>query len=332
MVKYKFIASLHNIKIKETLSKGIIFKDHLRISNSGQKITEYVDNEFRMAMGNIEYFSLIKKPYIYSISYRESSTIIHDDDEGMNLLDYFLLSSQTFPSLLWLIKDNSVNVENGFLELEDGDYRKYHSNYRRISFYNVKGKTEEVEFSREELNKTVNLFNNLFDPIDMKTAKEIAFTSTNAYKGNRLERVFYFLQDARSQSYLPNRISSFVTLLETLLSTTGSDVTHKLKERLAWFIGEDYEERKEIFDNLGIIYSIRSANVHGNTMPKKGNSLEKLENLTIMIENYTRRLIHKFIGDETIQDLYKEVGETSDKKIEKWLNDMVLGGLEKVEK
>lgn len=166
----------------------------------------------------------------------------------------------------------------------------------------------------------------------MKAAKEVNFTSKNAYKGNRFERVFYFLQAARSQSYLPSRISSFVTLLETLLSTTGSDVTHKLKERLAWLIGKDFEERKEIFDNLGIIYNIRSSNVHGNSMPKKGNSSEKLENLSMIIENYTRRLILKFLEGDTIKDLYMGVGDTADKKIEKWLNDIVLGGPGEVEK
>lgn len=151
MVKYKFIASLQNIKIKESLSKGIIFKDNIRISNSGEKIKEYVDEDFIMAMGNIEYYSMIRKPYIYSISDIESSTIIHDDDEGLSLLDYFLLTSQTFPSLLWLIKDNSINVEIGFLRLLDGISLKYHSNFRTSTFFNVKGNSEEVEFSREEI-------------------------------------------------------------------------------------------------------------------------------------------------------------------------------------
>lgn len=55
MVIYKFIASNHNIKIKETLSKGIYFRESLRISNSNSRLENYVDDNFAMAMGNLEY-------------------------------------------------------------------------------------------------------------------------------------------------------------------------------------------------------------------------------------------------------------------------------------
>lgn len=326
MAQYKFIASIHNIKIKETLSKGILFKENLRISNSSSRLEGYIDDDFAMIIGNLEYSSLMKLPYFYSIATIEDTTLVSDDEKGLNLLDYFILSTQPFSNLLWLIKDNSVNVEIGFLELTDGLNKNFHSNYRRTSFYNKEGKSGDVEFNREEINKIITLHNTLFEPFNLETSIENEHASKHVYKGNRFERIFYFVQAARSEAYLPSRIASFVTALETLLLTTSTEATHKLKERLAWLLGANYLERKEIFDNLGIIYSIRSANVHGNTMPKKGNNIEKLERLSAIIENYTRNLILKFLEDEKIRKLYEGVGEVTDKKIEDWLNEIVLGG------
>lgn len=330
MIQYKFIASIHNFKIKETLSRGIHFKENLRVSNNNSKLEDYIDDYFKLVIGNLEYTSLMNLPYFYSISSIEDSEIILNDTKGMDLLNYFILSTQSFSSLLWLVKDNSVNVVNGFIELKDEVNINYHTNYRTTSFYNKEGKNETVEFTREEINKIISLHKTLFVPFDLKTSIENEHTSKQAFNGNRFERVFHSIQAARSEAYLPSRIASFITVLETLLSTTSSEVSHKLKERLAWILGSTYFERKEIFDNLGLIYSIRSANVHGNTMPKKGNNIEKLESLSSIIEDYTRKIVLKFLEDEKIRNLYEGLGETTDRKIEGWLNEIILGGEGKI--
>ncbi|WP_033542899.1 HEPN domain-containing protein [Planococcus sp. CAU13] len=326
MSNYKFIASIHNLKIKETLSKGILFKENLRISNSKSKLEDYIDEYFISIIGKLEYTSLMDLPYFYSTASIEDPEIIIKDEKGMDLLNYFILSTQSFSSLLWLVKDNSVNVINGFIDLEDEVKRNFHTNYRTTSFYNKEGKTAIVEFTREEINKVISLHKNLFVPFNLETSIKNEHTSKEAFNGNRFERVFHSIQAARSEAYLPSRIALFITVLETLLSTTSSEVSHKLKERLAWLLGSNYFERKEIFDNLGLIYSIRSAYVHGNTMPKKGNSIEKLEGLSSIIEDYTRKIVLKFLEDERIRNLYVGVGEATDRRIETWLNEIVLGG------
>lgn len=72
--------------------------------------------------------SLKKLLYFYSSSSIINSEIMYNDEKGLGLLNYFILSIQPFSSLLWLIKDNSVNVEIGFLELKDEVDSKFHSN------------------------------------------------------------------------------------------------------------------------------------------------------------------------------------------------------------
>ncbi|MGH0681364.1 hypothetical protein [Bacillus mycoides] len=325
MAKYKFIASLHDFEIKQVLNKGIVIKDNIRISNSSNKVSEIIDRTFSDAIGGLELTCIETMPYFYAVGDCEEENVFQDSKVGLEFLGYFLLCTQYFNSLLWLIKDNSVNIENGFLRLQSSRKIKCHSNSRTGAFFNSKGKREVTEFTPEEINAIVKFSQYFFNPLHTEEVESTKEASLEAFKGDRIERFFYFLQAARVESYLPNRISTFVTLLETLLSTSSTEVTHKLKERLAWILGENFEERKEIFDTMGVIYKIRSANVHGNTMPKQGNSLEKLEKLSMTVEEYARKLILKIINDEDIRGLYRGVGERVDKKIENWLNELVLG-------
>ncbi len=320
-----FLAAIHDFQIASVLNKGIVIFENIRISNQKERVRNLITEPFFESIGGLEAEFLISNPYMYLQTNYENDEIFKDNEEGMAFLNYYLIVSQIFCSCLWLVKDNSVNVESGFLNVTSGIKTLTHSNLRSSIFYNSVGKRSNVVFTQEEIKKALEIHNGLFNPITYEGTKSVGFSSFEVYKEGRIERFFYFLQAARNESYLPSRIAGFVTLLETLLSTSSSEVTHKLKERLAWLLGSNFEERKEIFDNLGIIYTIRSANVHGNTMPKKGNSIEKLEKLSIIIEDYTRKLIIKFIGNTEIMKLYKEKGEVADRRIEALLNDLVLG-------
>lgn len=145
--------------------------------------------------------------------------------------------------------------------------------------------------------------------------------------GSRIERAFYLLQAARSQSYLPERISIFITLLETLFSTSNTDVTYKLRERVAWLLGEDFEGRKDIFDNMGVIYDIRSKHVHGSTVPNKAKTKEELVKYSIELEKYVRVILIKILTEEDINKLYRknENGKYDDQELEKFFKEICLG-------
>jgi Apea-like HEPN len=86
---------------------------------------------------------------------------------------------------------------------------------------------------------------------------------------NRLSLVFYFVQAARGSSDLGRKIAQYVTCFEALFCTDSSEMTHKLAERVAFFLGENGAERTSIFKNIKAAYTVRSKVVHGDKIDKK---------------------------------------------------------------
>ncbi|MEK4533114.1 hypothetical protein [Solibacillus sp. FSL K6-1554] len=321
--KYSFIAATYNLEISKVLNKGIQLNESpLRISNS-DSLQNIVDDFFEYAIGGMEFKQLKNGPYYYAKGVIDSIDNLHEGQYAHKLIDYYLVQVQIFNNILWLIKDHSINTEFGFLKVEDTTNRTTHSNIRTTTFYNARGLKEKVIFNAEELLKAKELNEKIFIREKQFKGFELKPQITETiYSSKRIERSFYFLEVARSESFLPLRISNFVTVFETLLSTSSSEVTHKLRERLAWILGENIDERIHIFKLVGDVYSIRSNCVHGNTMPKRYRTEEKITDLCVEVEQLVRTLLLKMITDE---DLYALYDKDNDEEIEKWLNEKCLG-------
>gem|GEM_PF-6921585 len=322
MIKYNFIASCYGLNIQTTLNRGTKIYEDIRLSNNSKQVQTLFASPFKNVIGSLEYEQLHKAPYFYANGALENDIVFEDDNVGLEKLSDFIKRVQVFTNVLWLVKDHSINTEMCFIEYQRDKQNdkevKWSSNSRTSIYLNSHCKRVDTIFSINEIKKGLDYFSTLSEDVD-------SFKDENnqtTYKAKRVERMFYFLQAARNQSYIPNRISVFVTLLETLLSTTNIEVTHKLKERMAWLLGDSFEQRKEIFKTMGDIYSVRSANVHGNKMPKKGDSTEKLEVLSQKIEEYTRQLIIKILTEKEIKAIYDE---NNDNKIDSWLEEVCLG-------
>ena len=87
-----------------------------------------------------------------------------------------------------------------------------------------------------------------------------------------------------------DRIVDLIISLETLFQEGSGEITYKLSLRCAYFIGNDAEERKKIFENMKKAYKVRSKIVHGDNF-----SLE--EKLLKDIEDYARRAIKKYMNE-----------------------------------
>lgn len=331
MIKYKFIAYAYDLKIKNTMNKGIKVFENLRISNNSNKVSQMFHPQFKNAIGNLEYNYLLSGPYFYAEGELDDETIFDDDDSGLEFLSTYMKKTQIINSFLWLVKDNSIHTENGYMQLEKGKDTKFHSNGRSIIFHNMKGIRESLFFDPEELKFPELFYKSYFGQISDISGKVLnddeSFNETPVYETSRIERAFYLLQAARAQIYLPERISIFTSLLETLFSTSTTDVTHKLKERVAWLLGKSYEEREEIFNDMGVIYGIRSHHVHNSTVPNNAKTPEKLVLYTEKLENYVREVLVKVLKEKEIHRLYQknEKGKYDETELEKFFKSLCLG-------
>ncbi|WP_409275861.1 hypothetical protein V1499_09945 [Neobacillus sp. SCS-31] len=307
-MKYFYVSKVHGLELNRTLNKGIQVVDNLRLSTSRKRIEEKADDFFIELVGMLEYDSLLYGPYLYAEGEYNLDGEKNREDR-LELLNYFMRLSQTLPNALWTIKDNSVKTELGFLYIYDKDkdlhleQASVSSNTRASYFLNSHGENVDTNFTFDEVSECLKRYTLIFDQNtaeleDMETAGIVTT------KANRIERFMYFLQSARTQSFLPNRISSYCTALETLFSTDNQEISHKMSERIARIIGKDFPSREKIFKFMKTAYSVRSSNVHGDKLHKKYRSVEKQSQISSELDEYVRQLYNFVTSDDEIGPIY----------------------------
>lgn len=327
-MKFRFIAKLHHIKIISIFNRGINIFDELKISNSTSLISSTIMNEFIINMiGHLEYNDLLESTYVYAKG--DTTKVEHVFNQydtkwdRMLFLDQYMKIAQQFMTCLWLIKDNSVNTELGFLYIEDDHGRAHtiNSNMRGIMFTSSNGEYIEEEFSREEIVKAVEYLHLTANPDSLRTTFAQDTMKLVNTESSRLGRFFYFLQHARGQSHIPSKISNYCTMLEVLLSTDASEITHKIAERAALFLGNNSEEKVDIFYTIKSGYKIRSSTVHGDLLSKKYKKHQTQVDLSNKLDILLRKLILKIITNEKYIEIFNRYKA---EELDKWFNDEIL--------
>jgi hypothetical protein len=307
------------MRLSGSLGRGIRLPFDLILTNDKDQTRKLLSETFELLAGQIETSALRKaSAVIYSVT-EHSQASFQKEDEVIRFLNAQLGRVQIFLSALWLLKDNAVNFELGFLEYPYRDLRRstVTSNFRAVRFSKADGTFESVEFVDSEARNAREIFQKLF-------SAEIV--DRDEYRGwvvpedfNRLSRVFYFVQGARSSSDLGNKIARYVTCFEALFCTDSSEMAHKLSERVAFFVGKDSAERINIFRKIKAAYNVRSKVVHGDKISKK--LAEQATDLVRTCDELLRNSLTKILTTPGLPKIFSGVpGE-----LEEYLTNMILG-------
>jgi len=169
--------------------------------------------------------------------------------------------------------------------------------------------------SADEFRETRALF--------QKNVVEPATGGRKSTKVSRLERAHYFVQAARVASHVPVKIANYCTALEALFTNETSELTHKLSERVAWFIGIDTDERVDVFQRMKKAYGIRSKVVHGST--DWGKDTHVASETSQFLDSLLRTVFRRIHADPTLEDLFAGDTEPLKRKHEEYLLGLVLG-------
>lgn len=280
-----------------------------------------LSDNFKLLAGLLEVSALQdSNAVIYCISDHSPS----DRDDAIRVVNMRTAEVNFFLLSMWLLKDNSVNIELGFLEwpLVNKCGSNVTSNTRAIRFANADGGIKEIEFTDSEVREARDIYSTLF-------AANI--TTRDDYQGyvipediNRLSRVFYYTQGARGSSNLSNRISTYVTCFEALFCTDSSEMAHKLSERMAFFLGETPTRRLEIFKQVKLAYNIRSKSVHGDKISKK--LAEQVLSISLACDQLLRKALIKILENPSLQEVFSG----SSQALEDYFTNLVLGGAERL--
>ncbi|WP_409276155.1 hypothetical protein V1499_11210 [Neobacillus sp. SCS-31] len=324
-MNYHFIAKLFDIKISTSLSRGKIIDDKARISNGTMNYKRFFEDDFFIkSIGFLEANAFANSTYVYEVGeYNDLKKVFEKPYYPTAYLNYLIRKVQIFLNALWLVKDNSVNLELGFLYIYSNNsphLRGVHSNSGTSSPTNCYGEYEESVFTMDELELAIK-YNNIIqsENWDEKelSAGRLPLRNPLTKENGRVGRAFYFLMLARSESVLPLKIMNFCSILECLFTSDSSEVTHKVSERFARFMGKNLNERISYFKLVKDLYKIRSKAVHGQIVRE---TPEQMKELLKEIDNNIREI---FVGYFTREEKYK-VFNLNNEEYEKWFNELIL--------
>ncbi|WHX62349.1 HEPN domain-containing protein [Peribacillus frigoritolerans] len=311
-MKLSVVALLGNFEISENIK----FNGE-KLEKQGSQINQFNDQEMIQAIGKIQHNELTKYPCFYFNT--EIAPFPFQDLEKMLELGEFIHDALFS---LWLTKDNSVN---SYVMVSRSDDNNISTNRTPTLISNSIGEYRKTFFSKEELQVAetwAQLILEMYtetelEPIISKVRPigEIVFNNKNKDiqydKTNRLQRTIHFVNIARKESFLPGKITFYISALESLLSDTNAELKFQVADRSARILGENQEEKLKISKSVGDAYDFRSKYIHG-TAGKKNAS----EGLLIEVDDILRRLIKLFLTD------LKHVVQMKDDKFRVWLKEL----------
>jgi hypothetical protein len=313
-----FIAGIEHLTLRGALGRGDKVADSaFLITNEREVVKNLLTGGFEQCVGSIEVRSLLSRGAV-AYSVEDDVEGFAREQEGIDYLNRKLARVRTFLQSLWLLRDNAVDVELGFVECP---YRSrpavIYRNFYPDSYTNSAGLTEPMEFGREELRQARGMYGAAPEPI---LNPQIALE-----KSGRLSKAFYFMQGARSTRDLAIKVANYITALEALFS--GEDTTelaHRLSERVAVFLESEPGARVGLYRNLKRAYAIRSKCVHG-AAPGKVTRDQLLE-ASRTCDNALRRAFLRIFKEPDLTALFEKRSDLDEFLLRMTLTQGAEGG------
>ena len=223
-------------------------------------------------------------------------------ESQLSLLSHHLGFTQIFLCWMWLIKDNSINFDLGFLQYPFNNSRnsigtRVSSNGRTIWFTKSDGTLTDTTFNTDDLRAAIAFNRSYIDARPSEQAIDINPIGP-IRDDSRLARAFYFLQAARGAGYLPEKIAYYCTCFETLVSTSPTELAHQVAERVAILLANDTPEAATIYRNMKSAYDTRSKLVHGGYLSK---DQARYVTQSVNCDMYLRRLFRLVQEDQELE-------------------------------
>jgi len=331
MLEIQIISSLKNFSFEKT---GINVETigqtghGFLISNSSEIIiSNFLSDTFIMNLGKMNLDSLLDSTYAY---FTEDFRDFSEQNIEVDLIEFLEQSwgpFQVFLLSLWFIKDNSVNFETAYLYAPEKEI--VFGSRRNMWFCNSIGKYTQTVFTDEELEEAYKWSlmiikhqkyteGEMKPRVDVNNAGGIEYRNNDTYtvysSKNRFYRALRFIQVARSESFLPVKISAYVGAIEALLSTSNKWVAHQISDRVAKIIDGGSKERSKNYKFIKKVYTVRSQYVHGSGL---GKTLEALKESSKELDNIMRNLM---------KELFKhpEMATMNNGDLDKWFENLTL--------
>lgn len=308
-MKVTFMVGLTYIVLEEDLKPDFLIGQGLYLTNDKNFIENLINPNFIKIAGQMEANFLKESVIIYSVEDVEEDGFIPQSYliNKLKKVDFFL-------TLSWLVKDNNIDFENGFIEYYKKDSRYYLDVNTLAHQYSCSnGINQNIIFSKQEL-ESIRLFEEGYGFEIVKHEETYQTLSQKDFL--RLARALNFLQISRSYHDLGLKIANYCTAFECLFSTATTELTYRLSERIAFFLGKTTEDRKDIFNVIKKAYAFRSSVVHGDVIKK----VNELGEVSEKMDDCLRKTLTKIFEEDDIDEILTKTNND----IDNYFNDLIF--------
>jgi hypothetical protein len=284
-MKATFFARLTNLRVNGSLGRGIQFMDGFYITNDRQYIMSLVDKRYMSSIGSLEYRFILEGPVAYSII-----DGVEEKDYTANTVD-MLNKLNWFEHFFWVIQDCCVGHEVGFIASGARITSVRHGGFYTLA----SGEAEELECSADAFRSAVRSIREGSD------IRRVDFSNKdkthNTKKMDRVWLALHLIGYARWTVFIPNKIAFYCSAIEALLSTSQSELSHQIAERVSVVINTA-ETRIETYKFIKKCYSLRSKYIHGDTVSQ---SEVEVVRASEKLDAIVRATLHAIFDDENLR-------------------------------
>jgi hypothetical protein len=299
MSKSIFLAPLYFLRLPIKSEKYFTIDNNLNLTNNKELIRNLIKNyqSLNNIIGSIEYNNLLSgRPILYCIKNLPDLKAVEKE------MHNFLIRVEFFSQTVWSLKNSAVNSETCFAILENNNRIDVHTNNFGSYYYDIKLSREEILLNNPEIEFIKNRYF-----LDEDYDYEIQNSKGSILeKGTpRYQRAIHHFVNARRANTYEFKIAHYCAGYESLLSSSQTELSHQLSERIAILCAKNKFDRFEVYKIAKKIYNIRSKVVHGSTV-----SLNNLEELTKNADDWARQIDNLIFQDESFFEIIFEKDET----------------------
>jgi hypothetical protein len=316
-LEYTIFAKLDGFRINPPYDSKLTILSGFNVFNNLDNIKEAIGAESISFIGSLDYNELLSSKFFICKKFTNEA----EEFNTLESLDEFFENLELFSKILWFMKDCSTSIDKCYMSYNLAGQLFVDVLEPNLVYFDSLGNKENTEFDINEIEFAESIYQNFISGISLPENEP---PKSISQKGalNRVARAFNFVRQSRMNNDLGLKIANFCTAFEALFSTSSSELTYKLATRLAYFIGSDPENRKQIFKLMRDAYSIRSSVVHGDEISKSKFNL--IQEIVIKCDEMLRLIISNAYLQKELFDLFNSKNEA----IEEYFNDLVLGLIE----
>ena len=234
---------------------------------------------------------------------------LEDLPDDTRLMRFLFLS--LYPGLLtglWLQKDNAASCADTVVytrsQADDTVERAVYTGGRDV-FLSAQGRANDTAFTPAEVKSALS--SPCLVPIAISLAKAGAMRHSSRPELNRLERLLQMLRHARCTQDPGLRTAMYMVCLEILFSTDAAELSHKLGERCALFVGNGPTARLDVYTLVKKAYGIRSKVFHGDVL--KASVSHTLGDTCVAMDALLRSVMRKVYSHNENAGLFLEKGD-----------------------